>query len=64
MATSNDATLAVHPCWGSWQSLRVVIEHGEEWVYCKVCGQQWELHDADAEMITVGDETCDDEVSQ
>jgi len=54
-----DATFAVtEPQHGD--NLRAVVEHGSEWVTCNRCGRQWAIHGSHAELVTDGDDYCDE----
>ncbi len=54
-----DATLAVtEPQHGD--NLCAVVEHGREWVTCNRCGRQWAIYGSVAELITNGDDYCDE----
>ena len=45
------------------ESLEAVFEHGQEWVTCRACGRQWSIQGSHAELVTLGDSYCDEEVS-
>jgi hypothetical protein len=42
-------------------NLHAHFEHGREWVVCNQCGRQWAIHGSDAEIVTIGDDFCDEQ---
>lgn len=54
------APLAVPEPQHGLENLQADFEHGREWVTCRACGRQWAIHGSTAELVTDGDDSCDD----
>lgn len=43
------------------EHLTATFEHGHEWVTCTRCGRQWSVNGSHAEIVSFGDNYCDDQ---
>jgi hypothetical protein len=55
-----DARFAIDEPQHGHENLEATVEHGDEWVTCRVCGRQWGVYGLHTEVVSDGDGYCDE----